>query len=72
MEGSCNDSYLRKQLLKILSQPTLRAIITNSQSLPNGWKYMSTSLAAAGRRFIIADAEKHHEREYRYQSHQTR
>lgn len=72
IEGSYEDRYLRKQLLKLLSQPTLRTIITNRQSLPDGWKFMSTALASAGRRFIVADADKHHEREYRYQSHQTR
>jgi excisionase family DNA binding protein len=72
IEGSYEDRYLRKQLLKLLSQPTLRTIITNRQSLPDGWKFMSTALAASGRRFIVADAEKHHERQYRYQSHQTR
>ena len=72
IEGSSYDTYLRKQLLRLLSKPTLRTIITTLQSLPNGWKFMSTALAASGRRLIVADAEKHHEREYRWQSHQTR
>jgi excisionase family DNA binding protein len=72
IEGSSHDQYLRKQLLRLLSKPTLRTILTTRQSLPNGWKFMSTALAAAGRRFIVADATKHHEIEYRYQSHQTR
>ncbi|CDH47550.1 helix-turn-helix domain-containing protein [Candidatus Contendibacter odensensis] len=72
IEGSSHDQYLRKQLLRLLSKPTLRTILTTRQSLPHGWKFMSTALAAAGRRLIIADAEKHHEREYRWQSHQTR
>lgn len=72
IEGSANDRYLRKQLLKLLSQPTLRTIITNQRSLPHGWKFMSTALAAAGRRLLVADAEKASDVEYRYQTHQTR
>jgi excisionase family DNA binding protein len=72
MEGSGYDQYLRKQLLRLLSQPTLRTIITNHRSLPQGWKFMSTALAAAGRRFIVVDADKASDFEYRYQSHQTR
>ena len=72
IEGSSYDTYLRKQLLRLLSKPTLRTILTTRQSLPPGWKFLSTALAASGRRLIVADAEKHHEREYRWQTHQTR
>lgn len=72
IEGSGYDQYLRKQLLRLLSQPTLRTIITNTRSLPSGWKFMSTALAASGRRFLVMDAEKVSDFEYRYQSSQTR
>ncbi len=70
IEGSHEDSMLRKQLLRLLSQPTLRTIITNRQSLPLGWKFLATALAAAGRRFIVADAKKPSDVCYKYQSKQ--